>query len=163
MLQPILNSTTIPLLEHVAKYGERRQEVLAGNIANIDTPEYRRRDLPAEKFQESLRQMIAARRTGGSVSNGAGSMNPASPHSLLTMSQMVQQINGNQTGIDASREVFQAVEVEPAQDATFQDGNNRSVEREMMTLTKNVMMQSFAIEVMSTQMNMLQTAIMGRL
>jgi hypothetical protein len=31
-----------------------------------------------------------------------------------------------------------------------------------MSLTKNVMMQTFAIEVMSTQMNMLQTAIMGR-
>lgn len=162
MLQPILNSTTIPLLEQVAKFGERRQEVLAGNVANIDTPEYRRRDLPVAKFQESLQRMIAARRAGEKPSSITETMNPASLQHMVQLSQPFPGVNVNTVGADPTRELFQAVEVEPAEGATFQDGNNRSLEREMMSLTKNVMMQTFAIEVMSTQMNMLQTAIMGR-
>lgn len=162
MLQPILNSTTIPLLEHVAKFGERRQEVLAGNIANIDTPEYRRRDLPVAKFQESLQQMVAARRTGATSASPLDAMS-SSKRSKLELMQPYPAIKVNSTAADASQDVFQAVEVEPSEATTFQDGNNRSLEREMMTLTKNVMMQTYAIEVMTTQMNMLQTAIMGRM
>jgi flagellar basal-body rod protein FlgB len=42
---------------------------------------------------------------------------------------------------------------------TVQDNNNRSIEHEMMEITKNSMMESFAIELMNAQFNMLQAAI----
>jgi flagellar basal-body rod protein FlgB len=51
----IVDGTTIPLLEKIATFGERRNTVLAGNVANIDTPNYRRQDLPIEDFERALR------------------------------------------------------------------------------------------------------------
>jgi flagellar basal-body rod protein FlgB len=42
---------------------------------------------------------------------------------------------------------------------SFQDNSDRSIEREMMEMTKNLSLQSFAITLMNTQMSMLQAAI----
>ena len=44
-------NTTIPLLQEVASFAEARHHVLAGNIANVDTPGYRVRDLSPETFR----------------------------------------------------------------------------------------------------------------
>ncbi|MDF1745212.1 MAG: flagellar basal body protein [Gimesia sp.] len=63
MLDQILNSQSLPLLEKMAAFAERRQEVLAGNIANIDTPEYKMRDLPVNDFQVALREAIQLKDT----------------------------------------------------------------------------------------------------
>ncbi len=141
MLQSFFNSTSLPLLEKLAVFGERRHEVLAGNIANVDTPDYKTRDLPVEKFQQALQQAIAQR----------SAMAYAHPNS------------SGQENLDAHfpKELFQAVEA-AAQNITFQDGGNRSIEHEVMELTKNAMMQNFAIEVMTAQMNLMETVISGR-
>ena len=61
MLQPLLDGSTLPLLEKMAVFGERRQQVLAGNIANIDTPNYKVRDLPVAEFERALQQAVARR------------------------------------------------------------------------------------------------------
>jgi len=58
MLEQMLNSKSLPLLEKMAAFAERRQEVLAGNIANIDTPAYKMRDLPVKDFQQALRDAV---------------------------------------------------------------------------------------------------------
>jgi flagellar basal body rod protein FlgB len=42
---------------------------------------------------------------------------------------------------------------------TYQDNSNRSIEHEMMEMTKNLSMQSFAVTLLTTQMGMLQAAI----
>ena len=54
-----MSGTTIPLLEKIARFADRRQDVLTANIANIDTPNYKRLDLPLEAFQRALREAIA--------------------------------------------------------------------------------------------------------
>ena len=41
MIQGLFNSTTLPALEQTTVFAQRRHELLAGNIANIDTPDYR--------------------------------------------------------------------------------------------------------------------------
>ena len=58
MLDQILNSNSLPLLEKMAAFSERRQEVLAGNIANIDTPGYKMRDLPVAEFRQALQEAV---------------------------------------------------------------------------------------------------------
>ena len=71
MIDSLLSSTTIPLLEKVAGFGEHRQGVLAGNLANIDTPNYRTRDLPVEDFRQALKdaaELRAQPRSPGSLS-----------------------------------------------------------------------------------------------
>ena len=40
-----------PVLEQVVNFTEARHGVLAGNIANLDTPGYKTRDLSPELFQ----------------------------------------------------------------------------------------------------------------
>ncbi len=146
MIGSLLNSTTIPLLEKVAVFGERRQEVLAGNLANIDTPNYKTRDLPVADFMQALKKAATLRdrpRSPGSLSSAVES--PADQIARLFPD-----------------ELFRAVEA-PARNITFQDGGNRSIEHEVMEMTKNVMKQNFAVELMVAQMNLLETVISGRL
>ena len=68
MLHGIFNSTNIPVLEKIAAFAERRQEILAGNLANIDTPEYKTRDLPVAEFQAALEQAIHGRQNASATS-----------------------------------------------------------------------------------------------
>ena len=54
MLSSMFQSSTLPVLEQVVNFTEARHGVLAGNIANLDTPGYKTRDLSPELFQERL-------------------------------------------------------------------------------------------------------------
>ena len=61
MLSTMYQASTIPVLEQVLKFTEARHSVLAGNIANVDTPGYKTRDLSPALFQERLREAIQSR------------------------------------------------------------------------------------------------------
>jgi len=151
MLQPLLAQSPISLLKQVARFAERRQEVLAGNVANIDTPGYRMRDLPLKEFQAALAASI---HTGGV----APSTSPGMPWTLQQPASL-----GNPPPQDLFPErLFQARVSETQPGITFQDANNRSIEHQMMELTKNSMLQNFALQVMSAQYGQLQAAISGQ-
>ncbi len=76
-------SSPIPVLEQWLNFAQSRHEVLASNVANIDMPGYRTRDLSVEQFQiEAARTPMAKRdanRTTGSESLGARSTSIRSP------------------------------------------------------------------------------------
>ncbi len=135
---------TLPLLEQTAAFGERRQQVLAGNLANIDTPAYRTRDLPVKKFNEALKDQIT----------GRSQIQPTSPSDQLPLGQVA-------TVKSVPRELYQAREIN-AETQSFQDGSNRSIERELTEMTKNAMLQQFSIELMTAQTNLLQAVISER-
>src|SRR5215211_2945800 len=61
MLSSIFQSSTLPVLEQVVNFTESRHGVLAGNIANLDTPGYKTRDLSPQLFQNSLKEAIETR------------------------------------------------------------------------------------------------------
>src|SRR3984885_1276171 len=130
-MSSIADGTTIPLLEKVAAFGERRSTVLASNVANIDTPNYHRRDLPVQEFERSLREAIQGGASRNDLSTGPAGL-PA------------ELIHGREIGSPS---------------LTYQDNSNRSIEHEMMEMTKNLSMQSFAVTLLTTQMGMLQAAI----
>jgi flagellar basal-body rod protein FlgB len=142
-MSSIFDGTTIPLLEKVALFADKRQDALTANVANIDTPNYKRRDLPLEAFQKALREAIT---TGQSrLEQGLSSVNGNASSPSLGQAPLPAQL-------------FQTIEAQ-SPSLTFQDNNNRSIENEMMEMTKNSMMQSFALELMTTQFSMLQAAI----
>jgi flagellar basal-body rod protein FlgB len=145
MLGSMTDSTTVGLLEKLAIFGERRQELLAGNIANIDTPGYNPRDLPVADFQQALKDVVSARQSPNSLNAGMSSL----PNSSQRLLQMFPE------------EMFRAVETQ-GRNITFQDGATRSIETEVMEMSKNAMMQRFAVELMSAQMGMLQAVISER-
>ncbi|QDU49718.1 flagellar basal body rod protein FlgB [Gimesia panareensis] len=153
MIDQILNSNTLPLLEKMAAFAERRQEVLAGNIANIDTPGYKMRDLPVADFQQALQEAVQ-------LQEGLGQ--PAS-RSSLSMPATLGGQRATETELQSlfPRSLFQARETSP-QNLTFNDENNRSIEAQVMHMTKNSLMQQFAVETMMAQMNQLLTVISER-
>lgn len=153
MLQPLLQSTTIPLLGQVAKFAERRQEVLAGNIANFDTPGYRMRDLPADKFQQALQIAVAQRHTGHQSPGSLSALH--APETPATLSPPVSELFPDS--------LFHAETPLTQDHITFQDANNRSVEHQFLKMTQNSMLQQFALEVMRFQFDQLQTVISERL
>ncbi|GAB4135785.1 MAG: flagellar biosynthesis protein FlgB [Planctomycetaceae bacterium] len=142
-MKPLFDTTSLSLLEKIARFGERRHEVLAGNIANINTPHYRMRDLPVADFREALEKAVITQHQSAKPTSENQTVNQTQPKNLFPET------------------LFKAVEAAP-ENLTFQDANNRSVEVQMMELTKNNMMQRFAIELMRLQYNMLQTAITER-
>ena len=147
MIDQLFNSSTIPLLAKVAAFAERRHEALAGNIANISTPDYRTRDLPIADFRAALEEAIAHSRPAAGGESKAWSYTAAA---------------AADTNTDFfPRTLFRAVEA-PHDELTFQDGNNRSIEKEVMEMTKNSLMQNVAIELMNSQLGRLQAVISER-
>ena len=61
----IFNGKATPVLEQVAKFNEVRQALLAGNIANTDTPLCATRDLDVEHFKRKLAEAIERRHGPG--------------------------------------------------------------------------------------------------
>lgn len=157
MLDPLLNSTSLPLLKQVARFGERRQEVLAGNIANIDTPGYRMRDLPVAEFQQALQHAIS--RQQRPAAPGTASPGHASP-GLLSLDSPTAPLQLTEELFPES--LFTAQTPLTQDHITFQDANNRSVENQFLQMTKNTLMQQFALEVMRSQFDQLQIAISER-
>lgn len=147
MLNSLFDSSTVPLLQKVAAFAERRQEVLAGNIANLSTPDYKTRDLPVAAFQNALQQAVARRQPAGRAAESNWSF--TTPEASPPMSKLFPA------------ELFQARETSP-ESITFQDGNNRSVEHEVLEMTKNSLLQNIAIELMNAQLNRLQAVISER-
>lgn len=155
MLQPLLSQSPIDLLKQVARFSERRQEVLAGNIANIDTPGYRMRDLPVQEFQAALKRALEPTRMPGGTQ--------PSPGVPWTMERPISPGDVTLPNGDLFPEsLFQARTAETQPGITFQDANNRSVEHQFLEMTKNSMLQNFALQVMTSQYGQLQAAITGQ-
>ena len=78
----MFSAPTLKSLEQTVAFTERRHAILAGNIANTDTPDYQSKDLSVDTFQKSLREAIQAERQEQEMSPGLrlsllGSTNPA--------------------------------------------------------------------------------------
>lgn len=146
MINHIFDTSTIPLLQRAAAFAEKRHEVLAGNVANLSTPDYKMRDLPVASFQATLREAISQRQ------------NPDSPG-------VGNWVYASERAVDPEKlftpDLFQAIEAAP-KNLTFQDGNNRSIENQAIEMSKNSLMQQVAIELMTIQMNRLQAVISER-
>ena len=155
MFDRLFDSSTIPLLAKVAAFTERRHEVLTGNVANISTPDYRTRDLPVAEFQSALAEAVARR----TIENAPG-------QASWSYRALNQTASGSDPMNDPAADVFPQTLFRavpgPPRTLTFQDGNNRSIEQEVMEITKNSMMQGVAIELMNAQLNRLQAVISER-
>ncbi len=137
MLPSLFNKSTIPLLQEVVSFTEARHQVLAGNIANADTPDYRVRDLSVETFQERLKDVIAAR---------DGRRDVASPGDLKQ----------SQPG-DDMRQVRDSMK-----SIQFLDGSDVGIEQQVTEVAKNQFLHNLSVSIMSSQFRLLQTAISER-
>jgi flagellar basal-body rod protein FlgB len=135
MLDQLFSSTTIPVLEQVAGFAQDRHQVLAGNLANIDTPGYRTRDLPPELFEESLKKALRKRDQNNQTSALGGYQRPSNPFAAVRgdVKSMVRH-----------------------------DDNNNGFEAQITEIAKNQMTHSLAMSVLANQFQLLGAAISER-
>ena len=132
----LFESTAIPVLQEVIGFAQARHEVLVGNVANVNTPGYRVRDLSVGTFQERLREAIDAQHENGAI---------------LSPGQISQR---RDTAMQAVRD--------STRDILYHDGTDLGMEQQVLEISKNQYMHNMAISIMSTQFRMLQTAISER-
>jgi len=142
MLTPSINQA----LEETIAFAERRHAILAGNLANMDTPGYKTRDLSVSGFQESLKELMAAQRSPAmQPSPGDGSLDAVSGRRgpVLAREQAIQEVR------DASTQVV------------YHDGSDDNLETQIAQISKNQSMHTTAIALLKSQYRTLQTAISG--
>jgi flagellar basal-body rod protein FlgB len=133
MISDLFSSTTIPVLEQVVGFAQLRHQVLAGNIANLDTPGYRTRDLSTEDFQASLRQALETRdQQNTSFMPANEEHNPFAP------------VKSGVEGI------------------LRHDDDNVGLEQQLMEIAKNQMQHNIAMTIMNNQLQLIGAAISER-
>jgi len=68
-IERLLNQGNAPLLEQVLKFTAARHKLIAENVVNANTPNYRQKDLSLDKFQAMLQERadVKASSAPGSV------------------------------------------------------------------------------------------------
>jgi flagellar basal-body rod protein FlgB len=136
MMPDLFSSTTIPALGEVLNFAQARHTVLTGNIANVNTPGYRLRDLSQTEFQQKLKEAIAAsQNTHEPMSPGLAYSEPGDP---------MQQVRSS------------------LENLIYHDDTNIDLEKQVAEMTKNHLLHNFALTVMTDQFQLLQTAISER-
>jgi flagellar basal-body rod protein FlgB len=137
MLPNVFGSTNIPVLQEVLQFSQARHGVLVGNLANVNTPGYRTRDLSLDNFQARLKDAIDAGERGGSANQSPGVMttDPQDP---------MREVRDTMTTL------------------LYHDDTNIDLEKQVAEITKNQYMHNLALTVMTNQMQLLESTISER-
>lgn len=140
-LEGISNTGPMPALEKSLAFNEARLRMIAENIANIQTPGYRAKQLDPRKFQDALREALKVK-----------GPDPAKPLVVKSGEEV-------STGPDGRLRVTPTVE--PVENILFHDGTNLSVERQMADLAETGMAHELATTLLGSYFNGLRRAIRG--
>jgi flagellar basal-body rod protein FlgB len=145
VLSSIFQSTTIPVLEQAVNFTEARHGVLAGNIANLDTPGYKTRDLSPALFQERLKEAIEIRhqppeRTYEPYGHRSGPVESRTGRELAAFRKVS----------DSMKSILR------------HDEADVSLEQQINEIVKNQQQHNLAISIMSAQFRLLRAAITER-
>jgi len=138
MFNGLFQQTTIPVLGEVVNFAQLRHTTLAGNIANLDTPGYKFRDLSTEQFEQTLEKAIHARDK------------PADPY----------RPGKYNPDID---DPFRATMAEHPHTLLRHDKCNVELEQQVSEMVKNQLKHNLALTIMRQQFQLLGTAIRERM
>ena len=127
-----LSNSTLPALEQTAAFAQKRHLLLAGNIANLDVPGYRTRDLALDDFQQALHDAVT--RPADSAASYATNATSLVPDSM-------------ERARDVSNQIL------------YHDGSDVSLEEQVTQISKNQTMHDMSIALMRSQLQTLQVAI----
>ncbi|QDV27623.1 flagellar basal body rod protein FlgB [Aureliella helgolandensis] len=127
-----LSNSTLPALEQSATFAQKRHMLLAGNIANLDTPGYQTRDISIEDFHASLREAIESKHAPEVY---------RSPGSNAVLPDQMEKVR------DVTKQIL------------YHDGSDVSVEEQVTEISKNQAMHNMSIALMRSQLRTLQAAI----
>jgi len=174
----MFDSTSLPALEQTAIFTQRRHELLAGNLANLDTPDYRARDLQVDRFQQALADSIdrAGKPMRGEVpptkmpesASEKALMASAAPGNSdngasLTGGPIVSKLAGLAHSLNPKvRDDFVLGPREAMEPIVLHDGSDVSLERQVTEIAKNQGLHNLAIATMRSQFALLRAAITER-
>ena len=61
-IEKLLNQGSAPVLEQMMRFTAERHKLIAQNVVNVSTPNYRQRDLSLTKFQAALGEKLDERK-----------------------------------------------------------------------------------------------------
>lgn len=132
----LLGSPATDAAAQVISFTTARQEVIANNVANIDTPGYRMRDLDVGSFNQALSR--AMRRSARANPNNIRLALP-SPEEM--------DAKGNRRAAADFRGIV------------FHDDNDRSIEQLTTSMVDNFNLQRQAVNVLRSQLRLLRSII----
>jgi len=143
-IDEVTSAGAAPTLEMMMRFAGARQRILAHNIANFDTPDFRPADVSPAAFQAALSKAVDKRRelTGGE--HGALDLKPTSEVSFSP---------------DGSLSLTPAT---PSSNILFHDRNNRDLERTMQDLVENLSVYRTASELLRGRTEIMRLAITER-
>jgi flagellar basal-body rod protein FlgB len=162
MLSELFASTNIPVLGEVLNFTQARQGVLAGNIANVNTPGYRTRDLSPAAFQEQLKAAISESRSlrlsrREPLSPGLSLPGTSSPGLSSHGLSAAGLTRGSDDPSDPIRQVSASLE-----NILYHDDTNIDLEKQVAEISKNQLLHNFALTVLTDQFQLLESAISER-
>jgi flagellar basal-body rod protein FlgB len=149
MWPALFQKSALPAVEQTLQFAERRHAILAGNIANADTPGYQTRDLSVSDFQSALKDLMQAKQhreaqaLGKTRSPGEGQSTGEDPvrYEGLSESQAMHHVR------------------ESMKQILFHDGSDVGLETQVTEIAKNQSMHSTAVAIIRNQYQQLRMAI----
>lgn len=129
-INSLFNQGNLPLIEQQLRFTAKRHQLIAENIANLDTPFYQQKDLDPKKFETALRERVTQRAESGQA-RGETSFDDLSD-------------------LDAET---------PRRGMLFHDGTNRSPEQLMSDMAKNALTHNVFVEFMRGQFSSYKEAL----
>jgi flagellar basal-body rod protein FlgB len=142
LIRRLFSGESIPALQATLDFVQQRQQVLANNLANIDTPGVRMLRFGKEVFQNALQEAIEARQSNG------GEL-------------QIEDTKHFRMGPDG--ELIPTPETEPTENLLFHDQTNNRLEQILADIADNSSLHQFAVHALSSRFTELMTAIKGRL
>jgi flagellar basal-body rod protein FlgB len=144
MIDDVTSSGAMPVLEATMRFAGARNRILAHNIANLDTPDFRPMDVSPTGFQAQLRKAVEERRARSGGSHGS-------------------------LGIQDSREVQFSpsgnIQLRPRTSSSnilFHDRNNRDLEKSVQAIVENVGVFRVASDLLRSKYETLRIAMTER-
>lgn len=138
----LIASRTTHALELSAQFAEQRHQLLAENLANVDTPDYATRHLDSAAFETSLQEALAQARS--------------------ERERQLKLRDNRQfaSGPDGRMQV--RPEVRPAENVLFHDGTNVKLETLLSDVAENQMRYDLSTTLLRGRFQNLLRAIRGR-
>ena len=134
MWNSMLGQSAVGALTQTLHFTERRHELISSNVANMDTPDYKTRDLDVKVFQAELREVIES----------PVSKSDQSPGELAALGD-------NPDVWKKTRDVTKQI--------LYHDGHDVSMEEQVTEAAKNQSMHNTAVALLKAQFRTLQMAI----
>ncbi len=143
MINSLFQRESVPVLETALSFAHQRHKTIMNNIANLDTPYYKRQSVPEGQFRKALEEAIVERRNS---------------HPAKFSMRSTQDISFKRGGY------MPVVNVQPGAEAGPErhDENSIVIEKEMADLAKNTIYTETLQRLLKKKYSMMQSALRDR-